>query len=35
MKVRLVDSDYWAEAIHFGDNFLHIPTQYVRDLTGS
>jgi ATP-dependent Lon protease len=31
VKVRLVDSDYWAEAIHFGDNYLHIPTQYVRD----
>ncbi|HKI18516.1 MAG TPA: protease Lon-related BREX system protein BrxL, partial [Isosphaeraceae bacterium] len=31
VKVRLVDSDYWAEAVHFGDNYLHIPTQYVRD----
>ena len=31
VKVRLVDSDYWAEAVHFGDNHLHIPTQYVRD----
>ena len=31
VKVRLVDSDYWAEAIHFGDKYLHIPTQYVRD----
>src|SRR5882724_7003240 len=27
VKVRLVDSDYWAEAVHFGDNYLHIPTQ--------
>src|SRR5262245_21129863 len=31
VKVRLVDSDYWAEAVNFGSNFLHIPTQYVRD----
>ena len=31
VKVRLVDSDYWAEAVNFGDKFLHIPTQYVRD----
>ncbi|AUX26687.1 ATP-dependent Lon protease [Sorangium cellulosum] len=31
VKVRLVDSDYWAEANHFGNKFLHVPTQYVRD----
>src|SRR3989449_8934577 len=31
VKVRLVDSDYWAEAVNFGNNFLHVPTQYVRD----
>jgi ATP-dependent Lon protease len=31
LKVRLVDSDYWGEAINFGNKFLHIPTQYVRD----
>ena len=31
VKVRLVDSDYWAEAVHFGDSHIHIPTQYVRD----
>src|SRR5947209_4767576 len=31
VKVRLVDSDYWAEANNFGNKFLHIPTQYVRD----
>src|ERR1035437_3182175 len=30
VKVRLVDSDYWAEAVNFGNKFLHIPTQYVR-----
>src|SRR5438105_6604312 len=31
VKVRLVDSDYWAEIINFGDKFVHIPTHYVRD----
>ena len=31
VKVRLVDSDYWAEANNFGNKFLHVPTQYVRD----
>ena len=31
VKVRLVDSDYWAEAVNFGNKFLHIPTHYVRD----
>ena len=31
VKVRLVDSDYWAEAVNFGNKFLHIPTQYVRE----
>jgi ATP-dependent Lon protease len=31
LKVRLVDSDYWAEAVNFGSKFLHVPTQYVRD----
>jgi ATP-dependent Lon protease len=31
VKVRLVDSDYWAEAVNFGDQYLHIPTQCVRD----
>jgi ATP-dependent Lon protease len=31
VKVRLVDSDYWAEAVNFGSRYLHIPTQYVRD----
>ena len=29
--MRLVDSDYWAEVINFGNKFVHIPTQYVRD----
>jgi ATP-dependent Lon protease len=31
VKVRLVDSDYWAEAINFNNKFLHVPNQYVRD----
>src|ERR1700722_4369708 len=31
VRVRLVDSDYWAEANNFGNKFLHVPTQYVRD----
>src|SRR5712692_10415313 len=31
VKVRLVDSDYWAEAVNFGSKFLHVPSQYVRD----
>ena len=31
VKVRLVDSDYWAEVTNFGHRNVHIPTQYVRD----
>lgn len=31
IKVRLVDSDYWAEVVNFGQRHVHIPTQYVRD----
>lgn len=31
VKVRLVDSDYWAEAVNFGSKFIHVPTQYVKD----
>jgi ATP-dependent Lon protease len=31
VKVRLVDSDYWAEASKFGHKFLHIPSDYVRN----
>ena len=30
VKVRLVDSDYWAEAVNFGNKFIHIPTHYVQ-----
>jgi ATP-dependent Lon protease len=31
VKVRLVDSEYWAEITNFGHKFVHIPDQYVRD----
>ncbi len=26
-----MDSEYWAEGVNFGDRFLHIPVNYVRD----
>ena len=31
VKVRLVDSQYWAEVTHFGHAHVHIPDHYVRD----
>src|SRR4026208_1426478 len=31
VKVRLIDSDYWAEGVNFANKCLHIPTQHVRD----
>ncbi len=31
VKVRLVDSDYWAELANFGHKNVHIPEHYVRD----
>jgi ATP-dependent Lon protease len=31
VKVRLVDSDYWAELSHFGHKNVHVPEHYVRD----
>lgn len=31
VKVRLVDSNYWAEVTNFGHKFVHIPDHYVRD----
>ena len=31
VKVRLVDSQYWAEVTNFGHTHVHIPDQYVRD----
>ncbi len=31
VKVRLVDSDYWADVTNFGHKFVQIPSSYVRD----
>lgn len=31
VKVRVADSERWAEAVNFGDRFMHIPNQYVRE----
>jgi ATP-dependent Lon protease len=31
IKVRIVDSDYWAEVINFGHKHVHIPEHYVRE----
>jgi ATP-dependent Lon protease len=31
VKVRLVDSDYWAEVTNFGHKFVHVPERYVRE----
>lgn len=31
VKVRLVDSQYWAEVTNFGHSHVHIPDHYVRD----
>ena len=31
VKVRLVDSDYWAEVVSFGSTNTHVPEHYVRD----
>src|SRR4051812_27496166 len=31
VKVRIVDSDYWAEVNNFGHKFVHVPEHYVRD----
>ena len=31
VKVRLTDSDYWAELDHFGHKHVRIPEHYVRD----
>src|SRR6266516_1134634 len=31
VRVRLTNSDYWAEAVNFGSKFLHVPNHYVRD----
>ena len=31
VKVRLVDSQYWAEVTNFGHKHVHVPDHYVRD----
>ena len=31
VKVRLVDSDYWADVTNFGHKYVHIPEHYVRE----
>ena len=31
IKVRLVDSDYWAELSHFGHKFVRIPEHYISE----
>src|SRR3954451_10986235 len=31
VKVRLVDSDYWAEVTNFGSKNVHIPEHYVSE----
>lgn len=31
VKVRIVDSDYWAEVINFGHKHVHVPEHYVRE----
>jgi ATP-dependent Lon protease len=31
VKVRLVDSRYWADVTNFGQNRVHIPDRYVRE----
>src|ERR1700755_1011358 len=31
VKVRLVDSRYWAEVTNFGHKFVHVPTRYVEE----
>jgi ATP-dependent Lon protease len=30
VKVRLVDSKYWAEIVNFGHSYVHVPDHYVR-----
>lgn len=31
VKVKLTDSDYWAEVVNFGHNKVHIPEHYVYE----
>lgn len=31
VKVRVADSERWAEAVNFGDRYLHVPSHYARE----
>src|SRR5918995_3884199 len=31
VKVRLVDSDYWAEVTNFGHKYVHVPDHYISE----
>jgi len=31
VKVRLVDSRYWADVTNFGHKYVHVPAQYVEE----
>jgi len=31
VKVKLVDSQYWAEVVNFGHQYVHIPDHYVHE----
>jgi len=31
VKIRVADSERWAEAVNFGDRFLHVPSHYARE----
>ncbi len=31
VKVRVADGERWAEAVNFGERYLHVPSQYTRD----
>ena len=31
VKVRVADGERWAEAVNFGDRYMHIPPEYPRD----
>ena len=31
VKVRLIDSDYWADVTNFGHKYVHVPEHYIRD----
>ena len=31
VKVRVAESERWAEAVNFGDRFLHVPDHYARE----